>query len=273
MAEARGAPEDAAALDGIAQAHQVYSADAHRTFEQAGATPGGVALTDAQKKLVDLVKTSRKHADELQAKVTAFVDVLDTRGQAVSDAAKADGDSAVTMLVSIAGGGVLVGLVLGYLLATFGVSAPLIRSMAELNRLATGDLAVAITGADRGDECGDVANGLAIFKQTALRAQTRPTDLTAQRERAENERRQSARTLAGTFERTVGGLVGMLSAGAAGIAEARDHRGAQPGLSHSVHDAVSCGPRQRRSRPRRTCLSPGRAAKNLAHRAVTAGGP
>jgi methyl-accepting chemotaxis protein len=144
-------------LDRIQENYQAYLAAAQKTFDQTAAEGGAVALTDAQNRVNDLIKSSRSLADSLQAELKAYVDFVDTRGQSVSEGAKADARVAILSVIVLGGAGTLFGISVGYLLARFGISAPLNRSVGQLKRLAAGDLSVVVTGADRGDECGDVA--------------------------------------------------------------------------------------------------------------------
>jgi methyl-accepting chemotaxis protein len=211
---AHAASDEIVMLDAVSQSYQSYSASARKTADLANAVAGSLALSDAQKKLNEQVTASRVLEDELQAKVKTYVDFLDSKGLSVSDTATAEGRDAVWLLTGLAGAGIVLGVVLGYLLATFGIASPLNRSVGELKQLAMGDLSVVVSGADRGDECGDVAKGLEVFKKGALRARDLEAEATAHKERSEVERRQTAMTLADKFEAAVGTLVGMLGSGA-----------------------------------------------------------
>jgi methyl-accepting chemotaxis protein len=206
--------DEIALLDAISNSYQAYSASSRRTAELANAAASNTVLSDAQKKLNEQVKASRVLADDLQGKVKAYVDFLDRKGQSIADAVSADSAGAVRTLSGIAGGGVILGVVLGYLLATAGISGPLNRSVDQLKQLAAGNLSITVTGADRGDECGDVARGVEVFRQEALRARDLEADAAAQREQAVAERKRAAMALADRFETAVGQLVGTLGSGA-----------------------------------------------------------
>jgi len=54
----------------------------------------------------------------------------------------------------------------------YGISAPLNRSVVQLDKLAAGDLSIKVTGIDRGDECGDIAKALEICRKGLSDAET-----------------------------------------------------------------------------------------------------
>jgi len=213
-ARAVAGPDEAVMLDRIQENYQAYLAAAQKTFDQTAAEGGAVALTDAQNRVNDLIKSSRSLADSLQAELKAYVDFVDTRGQSVSEGAKADARVAILSVIVLGGAGTLFGISVGYLLARFGISAPLNRSVGQLKRLAAGDLSVVVTGADRGDECGDVAKGLEVFRQNAQRARELEADAALQTERSETERKQVMGALADRLEAAVGGIAHMVSSSA-----------------------------------------------------------
>jgi methyl-accepting chemotaxis protein len=201
-------------IDRIEAEYRAYSESIKKSFDTAERTGSSVELSKAQKDLNGVVVASRAVADRLQAVVRDYVDGLDKRGQTISDESKRSASAAVTLMIGVSVAGVLAGLVFGYLLATFAISKPLNQSVGELNRLAAGDLGVTVTGADRGDECGDVAKGLAIFKENALTARRLEAEASEAKARAEADRRRTMLELADQLERSVGGIVNTLAASA-----------------------------------------------------------
>jgi methyl-accepting chemotaxis protein len=197
-------------LDRISASYHAYAASLQKSIDEAAAATAAAVLPDAQKHLSETVKISRAAADALQADVRKYIDFLDDRSRSVNDAASAAGSTAILVLGMVAGIGLVIGVVFGSLLASMGIAGPLHRSVGELKQLAAGNLAVTITGTDRRDECGDVAKGLDVFKQSAMRAR----DLT-EKEQAERklQEQRSVRLegLVRAFEAQVSQLVGMLS--------------------------------------------------------------
>jgi methyl-accepting chemotaxis protein len=112
-------------------------------------------------------------------------------------------------------------LALGYVLATFGIGRPIARAVAELSQLANGDLSVAVSGTDRRDEIGEMARGLAIFKdnmarQKTLEVEAKAADERQRAEQAERQRQTEARAarmaeLTQAFDKTMTASLGEVS--------------------------------------------------------------
>jgi methyl-accepting chemotaxis protein len=90
-----------------------------------------------------------------------------------------------------------------------------LRSLKDkMAKLAAGDLAIAITEVDRGDEIGDMAKTVQVFKDNAGAMQRLQTEQAALKDQTEREKQQMMADLADDFERRVGGIVGALSGAA-----------------------------------------------------------
>jgi methyl-accepting chemotaxis protein len=87
------------------------------------------------------------------------------------------------------------------------IARPITVMVAAMRRLADGDLSVAIDGAERGDEIGQMANAVRIFRENgvAMEKLRRENEETAAR--AAEERRQGMLTLADNFESQIRGIV------------------------------------------------------------------
>ena len=83
-----------------------------------------------------------------------------------------------------------------------------------MTRLAEGDNTVVVLGADRGDEIGEMAQAVQIFKDNALEKQRLEDEQAAGALRAEEEKRQAMYTLADRFERQVKDVVDGVSSSA-----------------------------------------------------------
>jgi methyl-accepting chemotaxis protein len=118
-------------------------------------------------------------------------------------------------------GSAVIGLVVAFLLlgwiALFQIARPLFGMTAEMERLAKGDLDIAIVGAERRDEVGALARSLEVFKQNAIA--TRRLEAEKQAEQEMKARRQIAiEGYIATFE---GGVRGSLNALASAATEMR----------------------------------------------------
>ena len=201
-------------LSDVKTAYDSYAAGLDQTYEVANRTGGEVTLGEAQQKINTLVSANRGNADTLQTAIKAYADSLDAKGTKLAADTKAEGQVAITVLISVASGGLIIGFAVGLLLANYGISAPLNKSVEELRKLANGDLATSVTGADRGDECGDIAKGLAIFKENAIKNKELEAGAAEQKAQAEAARKQVMMQMADDFEKSVGGIVTLVSSAA-----------------------------------------------------------
>ena len=206
--------EEKAQLDTIATQYAAYRDGLNQTYDLASKLGSQVVLDDAQKTISAHVKDNRANADKLQAAVKAYVDHIDARGTKIADDAKAQGNAAILIMIAVAIGGVIFGVVVGMLMANFGISIPLNRSVGELRKLADGQLDTLVTGANRRDECGDIAKGLAVFRENAVKARDLEAEAANQKQMAEANRKAMMLKLADDFESSVGAIVTLVSAAA-----------------------------------------------------------
>nr|WP_249145674.1 HAMP domain-containing methyl-accepting chemotaxis protein [Bradyrhizobium diazoefficiens] len=118
--------------------------------------------------------------------------------------------SAFVVLVTCAG---LLGMALG-------VMRPIGAMTSAMERLAGGDLDAPIPSAARQDEIGAMAHAVQVFKDNAARVRAMETDQSAQRVRAEQERKAGFARMADEFEATVGSVVDTVSSVTSEIADA-----------------------------------------------------
>lgn len=128
------------------------------------------------------------------------------------------------LVMSVAAIVILVG---GYLAGAY-VARPLRGITDVMKRLAAGDTAQRIPYAERGDEVGDMARTVRIFRDNAIEISRLDAEETARAERTAAERREMMQSLAGEFERTVMGLVSGVSSAAS------EMRGTAESMSDSV---------------------------------------
>jgi methyl-accepting chemotaxis protein len=115
------------------------------------------------------------------------------------------------------GGAALVLLALTGVLAlaiTGSITGPLGSLKAKMARLATGDLAVDIAEVARGDEIGEMAKTVQIFKDNAVAMQQLQAEQEGLKAQAEQEKKQAMAALASDFESRVRGIVDAVSGAA-----------------------------------------------------------
>jgi methyl-accepting chemotaxis protein len=180
---------------------------------------------DAGRQAVASAIQGRESSRRLHTAIEKF------NGGAVGEAKEANADSdhlslvAESVIATVAGIGVIGGVVFGYFLSSFAVSAPLARAITTLRKVSGGDLDAEIYGVGRGDEIGGIATAMVQFQDNLRRTrhleaeaaeQKRRAEAESeeQKRRAEAERRAAMERMAGEFENTVKGVVQGVAAAA-----------------------------------------------------------
>ncbi len=113
---------------------------------------------------------------------------------------------------------VVVGVILSILVvvmvwfSVFRLGRPLERMAGSMKALAAGDEAVDIPARDRGDELGEMAGAVQIFKDNAQEKKRLEVDQHETAERVEEEKREMMVALADDLETSVGGVIAAVSA-------------------------------------------------------------
>ena len=105
-------------------------------------------------------------------------------------------------------------LVGGYAIGAY-FARPVRRITRVMNSLADGDTALDIPYADRGDEVGDMARTVRVFRDNTIEISRLASEKAEREARAESERRDLMHSLAEEFETNVMGLVAGVSSAAA----------------------------------------------------------
>lgn len=156
-------------LDAIRAAYETYRTSRETTFEMAAHHAGQQALAASAADLLAQVKKSRADADKFTGLLDSFADETDAFGTRTATTESSHARTAGIAMLVIALVGVLIGLAGGYLLATFGISTPIMKAVGQLRELADGRLDITVQGLTRKDECGDIARGLEVFRENGLR--------------------------------------------------------------------------------------------------------
>ncbi|KMO12902.1 methyl-accepting chemotaxis protein [Methylobacterium platani] len=131
----------------------------------------------------------------------------------LAEAAEAEAQRAFAVNAALMAGVVLL-TGLGAVVVVRGVTQPLDRMTAAINRLAAGDADAAIPDLGRRDEIGAVARGVEVFRHTLIRSRALEAETVEARADADTQRRATMRAMAEDFEGAVGGIVALV-AGAA----------------------------------------------------------
>ena len=115
----------------------------------------------------------------------------------------------ISMAVAIV---VVISLIASVIFTFLGVSRPMIRLNGALGQMAGGNLDIAIPGADRGDEIGDLAKTVTVIRQNAeQKARDEAESKITQDQVAARQRKAEMIKLADDFEGAVGQIVETVS--------------------------------------------------------------
>ncbi len=130
-----------------------------------------------------------KHRQVAMEVVGKLITMNVEKMKAARDASVAMATQTREWLVAGAVGGLVCAFgILGWI-ALFQISKPLAAMTREMEKLANGDLDIAIEGADRADEVGGLARSLQVFKENAVTAHR--LEAAQRREQAQKEARQN----------------------------------------------------------------------------------
>ncbi|GAA0601141.1 HAMP domain-containing methyl-accepting chemotaxis protein [Caenispirillum bisanense] len=207
------------ATDGLAQLLPVLPFDLRADAETARATVAEYTAAFTQQ--VDVTLRYAALVNETMAeRAAAFGDAAGTlldrqRQQETAAAASlrsglADAETFEIVVVVVA---TLIGIAVSVLLAR-GIVTPVKAMTGAMGRLAHGDLDAEVPAKDRGDEIGQMAQAVQVFKDNAIRVRQMEAEQRAQEQRAAEEKRRALAELADRFEASVGHVVESVSAAA-----------------------------------------------------------
>jgi methyl-accepting chemotaxis protein len=117
-------------------------------------------------------------------------------------------------LIGIAAAGIIAGLLLSFLVTARAITRPLTALTSVMRSLAAGNFEVAVPGADRTDELGDMAATVQVFKDNGLDS-IRLARLGAEDQAAREKRTAAIESLTATFENHIEKVVSAVSAASA----------------------------------------------------------
>lgn len=192
--------------------------DMHRddaaSLKAATMTGGGQEnMSERQKKISKMIADMGKDADAI---ATLAKSVRDS-GIEDEDAIAKELDALTDRVIMIVGLLSVIGLLFGVSASVVigrGVSKPVADMCAAMRKLAEGDKNVSVPGAGRGDEIGDMAKTVQVFKESMLEAEKLRSEQEAIKAAAEKEQRAVVGKMADAFEASVKGVVNAVSSAA-----------------------------------------------------------
>jgi len=142
-------------------------------------------------------------AQEVNATVATSVAAFDSTRDS-------DGNLARTVIGISTVGAVVLAVLVAFALVR-GITGPIRSMTGAMDRLAADDLDVEVPGRDRKDEIAEMAKAVQVFKENAERMRRLEAEKVEADRHAAEEKQRIMEELAGSFERSVGGVVQSLS--------------------------------------------------------------
>ena len=199
-----------ALLPGVRDAFSAYKSQMDATLATVEAEKAS-KLSESADKLRDVALKSRAAAENLQGKVRELADRLNARVEEKSKEAREQYESTSRFLIILAGLGVVIGGVLGFIIGQYGIARPIRLIVGVLQDLAAGRYQVEITGLDRRDEVGEVARTAEVFRENGLAKIRMEAEQKEMEQRAAAQRRHDMLQLADQFESAVGEVIETVS--------------------------------------------------------------
>jgi methyl-accepting chemotaxis protein len=184
------------------------------------------------------VELSRPLFVEWLARINQFIGLEEKQNNTIADRARQVASRFQLLTLLLAGGAVILGA--GFAFLSMGAVRPLRTLAGAMRKLATGDMSVTIPGTGRGDEVGEMAGAVQIFKDNAIEVARLTTEQEAAKARAAAERDEAMRALADRFERSVSTVVDTLGTAARDLnIDARSMTAAADSTNQQTQNAVS----------------------------------
>jgi methyl-accepting chemotaxis protein len=155
----------------------------------------------------------REHFDQFRQIMSEF----DVAERTAMQERKAANQATVKRTYNIIAACVILALVVGLLMAWVignGIARPIDHMTTAMKKLAAGDRTVEISGADRTDEIGDMANAVQIFKDNAIETERLRQQQTDRDRQAAEEKRQQNAEVAEAFNASISDVVETVSSAA-----------------------------------------------------------
>ena len=200
-------------LNKLEAGYRAYLTELEDTIRTADKNAGSITLTGAQKEIVKSVLASHAKALAFEDDAKAFVDYATEQVRLFSADATATYQTVSLAIMIGAAVGIVIGLILGLVVSQKGIVNPIRQIVACLQALSKGDLSVAIFGADRADEVGDIGKTAQVFKDNLIEAERLRTEQKAEQDR-QIERGKQMEVAVTEFDKIISEVVTVVSSAA-----------------------------------------------------------
>jgi len=200
-------------LDAIIAEEEAYEHLLAETLAFANEHSGEIEISDLQHELFLRVMDSREQAQKFEKAAKAYIKYTENKAHSLAKEADAIFERGSLLMEGVAGLGILLGIVLGWFFARFGIVRPIQEVVARLQKLADNDLEFEMYGTERHDEVGDIARTMDVFRQNILKSQELEA-AQAGEQQAKAERQQRIEGYIGEFDQSITSSLDMLGAAA-----------------------------------------------------------
>jgi methyl-accepting chemotaxis protein len=199
-----------AMLPGIRETMAAYEKSLENTLRLADEAKG-IELVEQVEKLRASAMKSQASAGQLRADMRTVVGLLDDRVNAFAAHAAQEYQKTSRQLMLVAAGGILFGMLAGFLIGQFGIVKPINLLKAVMEAFARNDLKAEVPGIERRDELGDMARTVEVFKKNGLEVERMRAEQQAAEKRTAEQRKVDMIRLADAFEGAVGEIIETVS--------------------------------------------------------------
>ncbi|HLI99778.1 MAG TPA: methyl-accepting chemotaxis protein [Bradyrhizobium sp.] len=168
-------------------------------------------LNDETTQLFAAAMKSREASEKAHGLVAAVADRLVDRVDHFAKAAAEEYQSTSRLLIILAAVGIVLGAVFGYLIGQFGIVKPIDSLKTVMEAFARNDLKADVPGIDRGDEIGEMARTVEVFKKNGLEVERMRSEQQVAEKRNAERRKADMTKLADDFETAVGEIIETVS--------------------------------------------------------------
>ncbi|WP_050750744.1 bacteriohemerythrin [Paramagnetospirillum magneticum] len=143
------------------------------------------------------------HLDE---QIVANIELQERIAKEEYEEGKASASQKINFSLTLGGLALALGAAIAFVIAR-SITGPVNGIKGCMEQLTAGNLSAEVPGVDRGDELGQMAKAVGVFKEGLLRVKEMEAEQEAQKARAEAERKAAMRQLANTFEGSVGKVI------------------------------------------------------------------
>ncbi|MGO4351882.1 methyl-accepting chemotaxis protein [Rhizobium sp. RAF36] len=166
-------------------------------------------MTSAQLAAVMMTTKLNALTPKMTANNDAMMSMLNDGGDALSVAVR----TRINICLAVIAASIAGAMALGFYIAQAGIAGPMVQLRERMTMLAEGETERDVPGLDRGDEVGQMATALAVFRDNALERKQIEARAESERNLSDNERRQreaekirEANELARTVDELANGL-------------------------------------------------------------------